>query len=83
VRGGRLAAARATKSVVLVSLATAKIPFVNRDDVVGIGLRVVAAKFGEFGYVTLAVAAFDVEQEVEGVGDLGLNCPVGNFDTGL
>ena len=34
-----------------------EIPFVNRDDVVGIGLGVVAAKFGEFGHVTPAVAA--------------------------
>lgn len=33
---------------------------VDGNDVVGVGLGVVAAEFGEFGYITIAMAAFDV-----------------------
>ena len=58
-----------------------QLPPVKRQNVVvRLVVGIVAAQFREFGNVAAAVPAFDVEEQIKGVGDLRLQRVMGNLD---
>ena len=56
---------------------------VNSAEVIGVGCRVVAGNFDDFGDKPASRSAFELEDDVERIADVALDGAIGEFDTAL